>query len=107
MSAVVKRRARSPMSTHAILKAAGCTAASGVVGFRVRERFDADLDAALRSFHKSAVEMFGAEEAACVLAHLLAKAPPGTEGGFEPPEWAVRILRTHRNAVTQALATGG
>lgn len=74
-------------------------------GYRPRQRLSDDVDAAVLQFYVNAKEMYGEEQAALHLAHLLAKAPPGSEAGYEPQPWAVRVLKKHRSAIAAFFTT--
>lgn len=97
-----------PRSTHTLL-----TIALGEerVSYRVRAAFDRDVESALQSFFQNAVRMYGERHAACVLAHLLAKAPPteqgvrgrttGVDGSYRPRRWAMQVLARYRPSITE------
>lgn len=68
-------------------------------GYRPRQRLSDDVDAAVLQFYVNAKELFGEEQAALHLAHLIAKAPPGAEAGYSPQPWAVKVLKKHRSAI--------
>ena len=100
-----------PRSTNAIL----CLALGKKrVNYRQRAAFDADVEDALQKFHANAVGLYGEVHAACVLAHVLAKAPPspqgargrntGVDGSYTPRPWAIKILRKHAAAIAEAFA---
>jgi hypothetical protein len=99
------------MSTHAILTLATGRAR---VNYRQRAAFDRDVESALQALHANAVTFYGEVHAACVLAHVLAKAPPtpqgvkgrttGVDGAYRPRPWAVAILKQHHVAIAEAFA---
>lgn len=74
-------------------------------GFRPRRRMLEDVDAIVRRFYDNAVETYGYAHAACLLAHLLAKAPPGGEHGYAPPRWAIEVLSTHAELIARVFAS--
>lgn len=74
-------------------------------GYRPRQHLSDDVDAAVLQFYVNANELFGEEQAAMHLAHLLAKAPPGSEAGYQPPAWAVKVLKKHRSAIASFFTT--
>jgi hypothetical protein len=78
-----------------------------VSNFRVRQRLSDDIDAALEKLYRNAVETLGEERAALHLAHLLAKAIPGNDGGYHPAPWAVEALSEHRAAIAEHFASRG
>ncbi len=88
-----------PMSVHAILKAHGVVASSGVVPYRSRAALNDVIDVALQKLYQAAVERYGAPRAAFIMARLLGQAPPGTEGGYEPPRWLLDVLQRHRKDI--------
>jgi hypothetical protein len=102
---------RGPWSTHKILSTA---LGKKRVNYRQRAAFDADVEEALQKFHANAVGIYGEVHAACLLAHVLAKAAPtsqgargrntGVDGSYTPRPWAIKILRKHAAAIAEAFA---
>ena len=107
------------MASYAILKLAGEGRRPNAYA---RRMFDDDVEAALQKLHANAVALYsqafgdeaGEAHAACVLAHILAKAAPsakakggrcnGVSGSYKPRPWAIAILAKHQDAIAEAFA---
>ena len=107
-------KADRPRSVHEILCLAGPLPQRA--GYRIRAAMTRDVEAALRKLYDNGVALLGEEQAACVLAHILAKAPPsekaarrggrstGVDGSYLPAPWAMEVLAKHRVAIAAAFA---
>ena len=107
-------KADRPRSPHEILMLSGNLVKRA--GYRIRARLANDIEHALERFYLNGVEMFGEEHAACLLAHVLAHAPPsdkaarrggrntGVSGSYLPAPWAMEVLAKHRVAIAAAFA---